>query len=303
MAEVLGYAFHAQDPSDAPSGEDLLRYVRDGNLVEATNALVKGTNPNFQDPQTGDAALQIAVLIKSEILVKSLIVFDADLKLKNIKQETALDLARKEGATNIAADIELILQLQNDLDADHPRQRKVRPQSAENDPEDVLLLSLDGGGIRGLVFIQVFLEMDKRRKKLYPDSSPLLPCFNWVTGNSTGGIAALAFAAAKTDPVQGRRLYFELKDQVLGGKDLPFPNEKVDAVFQGVFGKSTTNNESKGFHYDNIGNREPTNPAHHEQLRTCSRSPGFSSGAAGMEGCESHIFCTRLLSSSRWQIS
>ena len=274
MAEAhqLGYAFLPQDPLKAPSGEELLEYVRQKKVDKATNALVEGTDPNFQDRKTGDTALHVAVSIKSEVLVKLLIVFDVNLTLKNSEQQTALDLARKEGATAIADDIERILKLQNDLNSDQPKERAA--SSTDDQVEKVTMLSLDGGGIRGLVFIQVFLEMDKRRKKLYPQSPTLLSCFNWVTGNSTGGIAALAFAAAHKDPLQGRRLYFQLKDEVLGGSELPYPNEKVDKVFKDVYGPLTNHErdqESKGFSYDDTGNAEPANPAHHEQLRICSK--------------------------------
>ena len=248
MAEAhqLGYAFLPQDPLKAPSGEELLEYVRQKKVEKATNALVEGTDPNFQDRKTGDTALHVAVSIKSEVLVKLLIVFDANLTLKNSEQQTALDLARKEGATAIADDIERILKLQNDLDADQPKERAASScQATDDQVEKVTMLSLDGSGIRGLVFIQVFLEMDKRRKRLYPQSPTLLSCFNWVTGNSTGGIAALAFAAANKDPLQGRRLYFQLKDEVLGGTELPYPNEKVDKVFKDVYGPLTTMSEIK----------------------------------------------------------
>ena len=60
-----------------------------------------------------------------------------------------------------------------------------------------------------------------------------------MTGNSTGGIAALAFAAAKADVLQSRRLYFQLKDEVLGGTP-PFPSETVDKVFKEIYGTSAT---------------------------------------------------------------
>ena len=161
--------------------------------------------------------MYIAVLVRSEVLVKLLIVFDANLTLKNKKQQTALDIAQSEGATCIAKVIKDILDLQQQLSKDEPK-----PEIVAAMVED-LFLSLDGGGIRGLVFVQVLLEMEKRRKQLYPNAkNTLLSNFNWITGNSTGGIAALAFAAAKTTVEQGRKMYFEMKDEVLRG-DPPFP--------------------------------------------------------------------------------
>ena len=195
MESAVGYAFTplANLYSGAPTGEQLLQYIQERNVQKATSALVDGTKPDFQDPETGNTALHIAVLVRSEVLVKLLIVFDANLTLKNKKQQTALDIAQSEGATCIAKVIKDILDLQRQLSKDEPK-----PEIVAAMVED-LFLSLDGGGIRGLVFVQVLLEMEKRRKQLYPNAkNTLLSNFNWITGNSTGGIAALAFAAAKT---------------------------------------------------------------------------------------------------------
>jgi calcium-independent phospholipase A2 len=173
--------------------------------------------------------------------VKLLIVFDADLTMKNHNHQTALDIANSEGATKIAEDIRNKLDLQNGLDNDQPK----NPEFVQWTPEDILMLSLDGGGIRGLVFVQVLIEMEKRRKKLYPKAQhTLLSKFNWVTGNSTGGIAALEFTAAQKGAVEGRRLYFHLKDKVLGHEP-PIPNESVDAVFKNIYGAHKTMSQIK----------------------------------------------------------
>ena len=236
MASSLGYAFTplASLYANAPSGEQLRQYVRERNIPKATSALADGTSPDLKDPETGNTALHVAALVQSEILVKLLIVFDANLTIKNKHQQTALDIAESECSTSIVQIIKDILDIQQDLSKDEPKNNGLQ-QAAKED----LLLSLDGGGIRGLVFVQVLLEMEKRRKQLYPSANTLLSNFNWITGNSTGGIAALAFAAAKTTVEQGRKMYFDLKDEVLGGADPPISNDRVDKVFQNVYGQAT----------------------------------------------------------------
>jgi len=218
--------------------EMLLEYVRKCEVKKALSALVDEGDPNLQDPD-GNTPLHLAVLAQSEVLVKLLIVFDADLTLKNNNQKTALELAEQiavEGneaaARNVRDCIREIIALQkrlDDRDHDHPQPSSVPLQKGEN-----LLLSLDGGGIRGLVILQAVLEMEKRRKKRYPNSDPLLSRFNWVTGTSSGGISALALATQKVGAKKGRKLYFNMKDEFLGGMP-PFPNEKVDKVFKTVF--------------------------------------------------------------------
>lgn len=50
------------------------------------------------------------------------------------------------------------------------------------------MLSLDGGGIRGLVLIQMLMEIEAAVGK------PIRDCFDWIGGTSTGGILALGIA-------------------------------------------------------------------------------------------------------------
>jgi calcium-independent phospholipase A2 len=50
------------------------------------------------------------------------------------------------------------------------------------------LLCLDGGGIRGLILAVVLLELEKELR------CPIIHCFDWVAGTSTGGILTLGLA-------------------------------------------------------------------------------------------------------------
>ena len=51
------------------------------------------------------------------------------------------------------------------------------------------VLCLDGGGIRGLILIQLLKQIEKAAGK------PIKECFDWISGTSTGGILALAIAS------------------------------------------------------------------------------------------------------------
>jgi len=48
------------------------------------------------------------------------------------------------------------------------------------------ILFLDGGGIRGLIQIEILEELEKRTGRKVTE------LFDWIVGTSTGGIVALA---------------------------------------------------------------------------------------------------------------
>lgn len=54
------------------------------------------------------------------------------------------------------------------------------------------LLCLDGGGIRGLVLVQMLLEIERLTQ------TPIIHLFDWIAGTSTGGILALGLGCGKT---------------------------------------------------------------------------------------------------------
>lgn len=53
------------------------------------------------------------------------------------------------------------------------------------------ILTMDGGGIRGLILIQLLLALEEFTKQ------PIARLFDWIGGTSTGGILALAITHGK----------------------------------------------------------------------------------------------------------
>jgi len=218
----------------------LMWFVATQDIPKATLALANGADPNFQSG--GDPPLHIAVKNRNTTLVKLLIVFGANLELLNRNGSKPLELAEGECKQIIEKVVNLRARMSRNTE--QPPGVVYRPPISPNDT-DVFLLSMDGGGIRGLVFIQTVIELDKRREELYPGSKPFLSYFNWIAGNSTGGIAALALATGR-DPINGRQMYFKLKDKVLRGRP-PFPSDRVAEVLQDTFGCETTMSEIKDY--------------------------------------------------------
>ncbi|XP_041272641.1 85/88 kDa calcium-independent phospholipase A2 isoform X4 [Onychostruthus taczanowskii] len=93
------------------------------------------------------------------------------------------------------------------------------------------LLCLDGGGIRGLVLIQLLLAIEKAAGR------PIREIFDWIAGTSTGGILALAIVHGKSMDYM-RCLYFRMKDMVFQGSR-PYKSEPLDEFLKKEFGENT----------------------------------------------------------------
>lgn len=98
-------------------------------------------------------------------------------------------------------------------------------------PSGERVLCLDGGGIRGLVLIQLLLAIEQVIQQ------PIRNCFDWIGGTSTGGILSLAIVHGKSVRYcQG--LYFQLKDAVFNGKR-PYDSAPLEEFLKKEFGETT----------------------------------------------------------------
>lgn len=99
------------------------------------------------------------------------------------------------------------------------------------------LLCLDGGGIRGLVLIQTLLEIESVLKQ------PVVHCFDWIAGTSTGGILALGLAAGKSLR-ECQALYFRIKEDAFVGSR-PYSSEGLERVLKECLGSNTVMEDIK----------------------------------------------------------
>uniref|UniRef100_A0A673HD63 phospholipase A2 n=1 Tax=Sinocyclocheilus rhinocerous TaxID=307959 RepID=A0A673HD63_9TELE len=93
------------------------------------------------------------------------------------------------------------------------------------------LLCLDGGGIKGLVLIQMLIALEKEAGR------PIRELFDWVSGTSTGGILALAIVHGKSMEYL-RCLYFRMKEQVFKGSR-PYESGPLEEFLKNEFGENT----------------------------------------------------------------
>ncbi|XP_052233051.1 85/88 kDa calcium-independent phospholipase A2-like [Dreissena polymorpha] len=92
------------------------------------------------------------------------------------------------------------------------------------------ILSLDGGGIRGLIMLEILDAIEKEAGK------PIKDLFDWIGGTSTGGIVALGIATDKTlDTIKG--IYNNMKGKVFKGKT-PYDSAQIKEQCKQNFGTS-----------------------------------------------------------------
>lgn len=99
------------------------------------------------------------------------------------------------------------------------------------------LLCLDGGGIRGLVLVQMLLEIEQLSQ------TPINYLFDWVAGTSTGGILALGIGIGKTMK-QCMCLYLRMKDSAFVGSR-PYSSDPLETVLKENLGEYTVMSEIK----------------------------------------------------------
>ncbi|XP_054097399.1 85/88 kDa calcium-independent phospholipase A2 isoform X6 [Callithrix jacchus] len=93
------------------------------------------------------------------------------------------------------------------------------------------LLCLDGGGVKGLVIIQLLIAIEKASGVATKD------LFDWVAGTSTGGILALAILHSKSMAYM-RSVYFRMKDEVFRGSR-PYESGPLEEFLKREFGEHT----------------------------------------------------------------
>ncbi|XP_035195163.1 85/88 kDa calcium-independent phospholipase A2 isoform X2 [Oxyura jamaicensis] len=198
--------------------------VKRGRFDCAMVLLTHGANTNARG-QDGNTPLHLAMKHDHLDMIKAIVVFGGDVEIPNDFGETPGLLAARssKGYRDILYASAMLGQFLKTPDVtDSPR---------EGGRSYDRLLCLDGGGIRGLVLIQLLLAIEKAAGR------PIREIFDWIAGTSTGGILALAIVHGKSMDYM-RCLYFRMKDMVFRGSR-PYESEPLDEFLKKEFGENT----------------------------------------------------------------
>ncbi|XP_074247226.1 85/88 kDa calcium-independent phospholipase A2 isoform X3 [Saimiri boliviensis] len=176
-----------------------------------------------KDPRYGASPLHWAKNAEKDNveMIKALIVFGAEVDTRNDFGETPTLLASK-----------ISKQLQDLMHISRARKPafilgSMRDEKRSHDH----LLCLDGGGVKGLVIIQLLIAIEKASGVATKD------LFDWVAGTSTGGILALAILHSKSMAYM-RGVYFRMKDEVFRGSR-PYESGPLEEFLKREFGEHT----------------------------------------------------------------
>uniref|UniRef100_A0A0K0E0A1 phospholipase A2 n=1 Tax=Strongyloides stercoralis TaxID=6248 RepID=A0A0K0E0A1_STRER len=200
-----------------------------------------GCSINNSDP-SGDTPLHYAVRSGNIQIVKALLCFNANIKAINNNGESIMCVLQKSNHSNkdiIKKCLDLFESQGNIQDHTDELERFEQSNSMayqlkkdiENKKHSVNVLSLDGGGVKGMVIIQILLYIEKRL------GSDLMKHFDWISGTSTGGIIAIGLAE-EMPLLSIQKLYLRFKDKVFIG-ERPYNSEVLKKIFIDNFGNKT----------------------------------------------------------------
>uniref|UniRef100_A0A8C5D2J2 phospholipase A2 n=1 Tax=Gouania willdenowi TaxID=441366 RepID=A0A8C5D2J2_GOUWI len=215
--------------------------TKQGRSKAALVLLTHGADANLKD-QDGNTALHLAMKMNHMDLIKVLIVFWADVEIPNNLGETPGLIAAQ---TSKGPKREMLLDMLSSVgvqrflpafpESSPPMSSTTKPQGIGN----VIvshhgmdkLLCLDGGGIKGLVLIQMLIALEQEA------GQPIRELFDWVAGTSTGGILALCIIHGK--PLNDlQNLYFKMRKKVFKGWR-PYTKKPLEKFLKKEFGEDT----------------------------------------------------------------
>uniref|UniRef100_H2YF35 phospholipase A2 n=1 Tax=Ciona savignyi TaxID=51511 RepID=H2YF35_CIOSA len=200
-------------------GQHPLHVMVERGRLEAAMLLITAHADVCSRGQNGNSALHFAVLDDNVILVKMLLLFGANSLVKNDFGETPGLLAMRSAKPNKET---IHMDTVDGVSFNQPNART----------DQLKVLCLDGGGIRGLVMTHILMVLERETGRKCRDM------FDWISGTSTGGILAIALALGRS-AVEAQRLYFRFKDEVFVGSR-PYSSEPMEVFLKKEFGEDTT---------------------------------------------------------------
>ncbi|KAF7489261.1 85/88 kDa calcium-independent phospholipase A2 [Sarcoptes scabiei] len=230
----------------------LMMMIKMNQFKCALFLIVFGCDVNQPDCE-GNHPIHLAIQQSNISLIKLLLLFDCDVEAKNVQQMTPMQVAADKSNQNQNT----VLKTFND----YLQSKKISELIPDGNPyyseqatlyqkqkkslkpnhniidvgEDQIdlrlgsrLICFDGGGIKGLLTVQMMIELQKYLKR------NLIDYFDWISGTSTGSMIAFSILNNRS-LFDIRRFYFIFKDEILVG-NRPYSSQKLVNLFKNQLG-------------------------------------------------------------------
>ncbi|CAJ0576360.1 unnamed protein product, partial [Mesorhabditis spiculigera] len=173
--------------------------------------------------------------------------------------------------------------MENDLTAHlNALKELTRKMERNRDGRKVInALSLDGGGIRGLIITQVLMSLEEFLPR------PLSDYFEWIGATSTGACLGASLTIGLSIR-EGQRIYLRFKDDIFEARVRPYDALILEKFYRSVFGDETRMKDTLGNnHFFCTTNDATVYPASLMLLRNYScRGDALEYGADGESDLE-----------------
>ncbi|VDP11895.1 unnamed protein product [Onchocerca flexuosa] len=213
--------------------------VARNDLSQSFALLVYNADVNIANYR-GDTPLHVSAMNGNVELVKLLLCFGASVQLKNDLGKTALDVGGNnteimECLRLFAHSPSVIRPISNDVLSDLMQERaleKRHQMTSEQKRRLINVISFDGGGIRGLILLQILQHIEQLL------GHSVMEHFQWLCGTSTGAIIALGLVKGYSLK-HCQSLYLRMKDELfIGGR--PYSEKIIEGFLCEIFGEKTT---------------------------------------------------------------
>jgi calcium-independent phospholipase A2 len=213
----------------------LMLAIEKGYVKSAFNLLLAGSDPNCHDEASGNTPLHVAARNDNLLMIKLLVVFNANVLIANHNKEMPLDIVRgnaSKESPSIATVLEEVARLQTVTRDYFSSHKTSKPKDLK---KGQFLISMDGGGTRAFNIVQALIAIEDRLKQLNPKCKPLASYFDIAAGTSAGAIAGAVLMYTNADARIGRYLVYKTVTDVFK-KKLSQRGERMDQYLQDIFG-------------------------------------------------------------------
>ncbi|KAF3339438.1 hypothetical protein FCM35_KLT16909 [Carex littledalei] len=152
------------------------------------------------------------------------------------------------------------------------------PKSPPSQGNIVTILSIDGGGVRGLIPAAILAFLESKLQELDGEDARIADYFDVISGTSTGGLVATMLAA----PNKQKRPLFSAKDIIsFYNENIPkiFPSNRYDDSLEGTAASMDNSSNQNLLKLVQIGNGLLKKPVSRVNLENGNIEPLLNGGS------------------------